>query len=193
MALLCGFLYLLISGGPVSAIRAFVMAMIILLAVLADRPAFNLRNLALAAFCLLLVSPSFVYAAGFQLSFVASFAIIAGLEMISTHSPANRVLRYVFFILLTSALAGMVTIPFIAYHFGQFTLWGILANLIALPLTAFFIMPAGILVLLSEAAGLSGLANQFMIWPLHILTVTADLFAGLPYAGSFLARHLLSC
>ena len=187
MALLCGFLYLLISGGPVSAIRAFVMAMIILLAVLADRPAFTLRNLALAAFCLLLVSPSFVYAAGFQLSFVASFAIIAGLEMISTHSPANRVLRYVFFILLTSALAGMVTIPFIAYHFGQFTLWGILANLIALPLTAFFIMPAGILVLLSEAAGLSGVANQFMIWPLHILTVTADLFAGLPYAGSFLA------
>ena len=187
IALMCGFGYLLISGGPVSAIRAFVMAMIILLAVLADRPAFTLRNLALAAFCLLLVSPSSVYAAGFQLSFVASFAIIAGLEMVGTHSPDNRYLRYVFFILLTSALAGLVTVPFIAYHFGQFTLWGILANLIALPLTAFFIMPAGILVLLCEGAGLSGCADQLMIWPLHILTVTAAICAGLPYAGSFLA------
>ena len=66
IALICGFGYLLISGGPVSAVRAFVMAMIILLAVLADRPAFTLRNLALAALCLLLVSPSSVYSAGFS-------------------------------------------------------------------------------------------------------------------------------
>ena len=129
---------------------------------LADRPAFTLHNLALAAFCLLLVSPSSVYSAGFQLSFVASSAIIAGLEMVGTYSPENRFLRYVFFILLTSALAGLVTVPFIAYHFGQFTLWGILANLIALPLTAFLIMPAGILVLLCEGAGLSGLADLLM-------------------------------
>ena len=68
---------------------------------------------------------------------MASFAIIAGLEMVGTHSPENRFLRYVFFILLTSALAGLVTVLFIAYHFGQFTLWGILDNLIALPLTGY--------------------------------------------------------
>ena len=187
IALVCGFGYLLISGGPVSAVRAFVMAMIILLAVLADRPAFTLRNLALAAFCLLLVSPSLVYSAGFQLSFVASFAIIAGLEMFGSWSPDNRFLRYLFFILLTSALAGVVTVPFIAYHFGQFTLWGILANLIALPLTAFLIMPAGILVLLSQGAGLSGLEDTLMVWPLFVLSKTAALFAAFPYAGSFLA------
>ena len=117
-ALLSGFGYLLISGGPVSAVRAFVMAMIIL---------------------------------------------------------------------LTSALASLVTVPFIAYHFGQFTLLGILANLVALPLTAFLIMPAGILVLLSVPFGLFGPAETLMVWPLLVLLKTADLFSVLPYAGSFLA------
>ena len=186
-ALVSGLIYLFISGGPVSAVRAFVMAMIILLVVLADRPAFTLRNLALAAFCLLLVSLSSVYAAGFQLSFGASFAIIAGLALCGSHRPENRGVRAVYFILLTSALASKVTVPFIAYHFGQFTLWGILANVIALPLTALWIMPAGILVLLSEIAGLSGLAEPVMVWPLVLLGRKAELFSALPYAGSFLA------
>ena len=185
-ALFSGFAYLLISGGPVSAIRAFVMAVIILLAVLADRPAFTLRNLALAAICLLVLSPSVLYSAGFQMSFAASFAIIAGIEALRDHTPANRLIRAVFLILLTSALASVVTVPFVAYHFGQFTLWGIAANLIAIPLTTFLIMPAGILVLLGAPFGLSGLADGLMVWPIAALLATDDLFAGLPFAGIFM-------
>ena len=107
--------------------------------------------------------------------------------MVNAHSPPNRIARALYFILLTSALASLVTVPFIAYHFGQFTLWGILANLVALLLTAFLIMPADILVLLSVPFGLSGPAETLMVWPLLVQLKTADLFSVLPYAGSFLA------
>ena len=76
-SLLAGGIYLILAGFPISAIRAYLMAVVIIIAVLADRRALSLRNLALVGFILLLFQPSIVYMVGFQLSFIASFAIIS--------------------------------------------------------------------------------------------------------------------
>ncbi len=72
--------YLAISGAAVAAVRAYVMALIILGAILVDRPAFSMRNVALAGGGILLIMPDQIASASFQMSFAATAAIIAGVE-----------------------------------------------------------------------------------------------------------------
>ncbi len=68
----------MISGYQVSALRAYLMTAIMLVAVLFDRPAISLRNLALAATAILCLQPSTVMGPSFQMSFAATAGLIAG-------------------------------------------------------------------------------------------------------------------
>ncbi len=72
--------YLLISGAPASATRAFVMIAMMLMAVLLDRPAVSMRSLALAAAIILLARPESITEPGFQMSFAAVAGLIAVAE-----------------------------------------------------------------------------------------------------------------
>src|SRR5690606_25389684 len=100
-ALLAGAVYLLLSGGTVATQRAFVMAAVALTAVLLDRPAISLRALALAAVLILAISPHSLLDAGFQMSFAATAALVAGYEALRrrragrerARSPRGRAAR----------------------------------------------------------------------------------------------------
>ena len=59
--------------------------------------------------------------------------------------------------MLTSLLAGVASAPFGAYHFGQIQLYFILANLVAVPLTALWVMPAGLVALALMPLGLGAM------------------------------------
>jgi len=48
---------------------------------------------------------------------------------------------------LTSALAGTASMPYGAYHFGHIQIYYVIANMVAVPLTAFWVMPLGLLSL----------------------------------------------
>ena len=74
--MLAGFAYLLLSGMSVSAVRAWLMAMLVLAAWLLDRLGLTLRNVGIAAFIVLLVSPLSLFTAGMQLSFAATAALV---------------------------------------------------------------------------------------------------------------------
>ncbi|MEI5579610.1 ComEC/Rec2 family competence protein, partial [Streptomyces brasiliscabiei] len=63
--------YLLISGSAFATVRSYVMISIMFLAVLLDRPAIALRNVALAALAILVVWPESLLDVGFQMSFAA--------------------------------------------------------------------------------------------------------------------------
>ena len=186
-ALIAGGIYLCLSGFPVSAIRAYLMACIVILAVLTDRRALTLRNLALVGCIMLLFQPSLVFGAGFQLSFLASFAIIYTLSLMHNLQIKNRYLRWLVFMLISSGLAGLITMPVIAYHFAHFTIWGVVANIVAIPLTGLLILPAGIMVLIAGAVGYMPaleIAAAIMAQPLGWLVAYSDLMASLPFAGS---------
>ena len=72
--------YLLISGASPPAVRSFLMVLIMFMAILLDRPALALRNVALAALVMLVVTPESLIDVGFQMSFAAVVALIAGYE-----------------------------------------------------------------------------------------------------------------
>jgi competence protein ComEC len=72
--------YLALSGGAVPTIRAWIMMSIMLLAILLDRPAISMRNVALAALIILAWTPEILFSPSFQMSFAAVVGLIAVYE-----------------------------------------------------------------------------------------------------------------
>lgn len=163
VALLGAGVYLLLAGAPVPTQRAFLMTALVLLGVLTDRTAISLRLVAWAAIAVLLVSPESLLSASFQLSFAAVVALVAGYEALRSRRERRwrdggvrqypRPLVYLAGLLLTSLIAGVATAPFTLHHFETVPLYGLLANLFAVPLTAMLVMPLAIASLLAMPVG----------------------------------------
>lgn len=156
-----GLAYLLISGASVATQRAYVMAFVILIAVVLDRPAFTLRAVALAAIVVLLAAPESITQVGFQMSFAATIGLVAGFELLRKTEWWRRPVRGykklakgVFSVGFSSFTAGLATAPFAAFHFNQIAQYGLLANLFAVPLMGSIVMPAAVTGLIFEIAGL---------------------------------------
>jgi competence protein ComEC len=149
-ALLGGLGYLILTGGSVTTIRAYVMVAIVMIAVLADRRAISLRTVAIAAILILAFTPESLVEPGFQMSFAAVTALVAAYEAYGERWRRNmgqsgilrRTVRYLTGVGMTTLIAGAATGPFAIYHFGRFADYGVLANLLAVPAVAFWVMPS---------------------------------------------------
>ena len=147
--------YLLLSGAEVATQRSFIMVAIVLIGVMVDRPTLTFRTLTVAALGVLLLAPEAVVHPSFQMSFAATLALVAGYQgglpwmSRARETPLGvRIAlwggREIVGLVLVSLLAGTATIPFIAYHFHRISAYGLLANLLAMPLVSAWVMPAGI-------------------------------------------------
>jgi competence protein ComEC len=123
------------------------------------------------------------------MSFSAVLALISGYETLrpglrSLHggAPAKRLLSHVLALALTSALAGTAALPFGAYHFGQIQIYYVLSNLLAVPVTAFWVMPAGMIALCLMPLGLERFALIPMEWGTIVILRIAHFTADLPEA-----------
>lgn len=175
-ALLAATLYLLLAGAPVPTQRAYLMTGLVLGAVLLDREAVSLHLVAWAAAVVLVQAPESLVGPSFQLSFAAVTALIAAWEAVSRRrvrrperrrGPLRRAAMYVAGVAGTSAVASLATAPVVAHHFQQVPVLGAVANLAAVPLTAFVTMPAGVAALLAMPAGLEA-------WPLLVMGWAID-------------------
>ena len=171
-AIAVAFFYMLLAGATVPTQRAFVMVALALLAVMVDRLEIGMRLVALAAFAVLALQPYALTTASFQLSFAAVTALVAVYERLagSLAEVRARLGRAPFFLaatLLTTAVATLATAPFAAHHFGRIAAYGLAANLLAVPMAAFWIMPAAILGVLAMPLGLEA-------WPLAAMEAGID-------------------
>jgi competence protein ComEC len=153
--------YLVLSGAEVATQRSFIMIAIVLGGVLVDRPAISVRTLAAAAFGVLVLQPEAVLTPSFQMSFAATLALVALYEryiplMAIPPVPGSgafayfgeRALRWLVLGIATSMLAGLATAAYVAFHFHRVAPYSVLANLLAMPLISFVIMPFGLLAML---------------------------------------------
>jgi competence protein ComEC len=188
VALAAGFGYLILTGAHVPILRSFTMAALVTLAVFTGRRALSMRGLALAAAALVLIAPQEVVGVSFQMSFAAVAALIAGYEALRPvlnrlRGPGwRRVAMHLATLLLTSLLAGTASAPYGAYHFGQFQIYYVVANMVAVPLTAFWVLPLGIVALALMPFGLDGLAFTPMGWGLDAILWVARCVASWPAA-----------
>src|SRR5439155_14422348 len=173
---------------------------IVLAGVIIDRPTLTFRTLTVAAFGVLLLAPEAIVHPSFQMSFAATLALVAGYQQGlpwmsqggDTPLAAKIALwggREIVGLLIVSLLAGTATIPYIAYH--------LIANLIAMPIVSAWIMPTGILGLLSMPFGLDGLCWRLMGEGIDWMTSVALWVTSFPGAlgrvAAFEAGPLLLC
>lgn len=163
-ALVSGAAYLFISGAAWPAQRAFLMSSIFFIAILFDRRALSLRNVSIAAFVILLVTPEAVLHPGFQMSFAAVTALIAFYEWASKRAdpfrsfhPLARLRRYLVGIAVTDTIAAAATAAFSLYHFSRAANFGLAANLVSIPLMGFWVMPMAIAAIIAIPLGVDGI------------------------------------
>ena len=188
--------YFALSGGGSATVRAYVMALIIFGAILVDRPAISMRNLAIAAFVVLALEPEGAVEPGFQMSFAAVAALIAAWEVWRERRvrrltdenviPGYRILRMagaaICGIAATTLIAGLATAPFAAYHFERVATYSLLGNLLAAPLVSAIIMPFGLLSLAVMPFGIEALPLAVMTRGIRMLLAVSDFVASLPGA-----------
>ncbi len=188
-ALTIGGGYMVLTGAHVPIVRSFAMACLFTLAILAGRQPVSLRGLGLAGIALMLISPYEVPGVSFQMSFSAVLALISGYETLRPwlrrlygKSLAKRLLSYLAALALTSTLAGTASLPYGAYHFGHVQIYYVLSNMVAVPLTALWVMPAGMIALLLMPLHLEALALVPMGWGAALIIGIARFTAALPDA-----------
>jgi competence protein ComEC len=185
-ALAAGAGYAALTGAHLPILRSLAMASLVTLGVLAGRRAISLRGLALAAMAILLATPEAVTTVSFQMSFSAVLGLIAGFAAVPARAHRaegwRRLPHHVAALALTSLLAGGASMPFAAYQFQQVQPYWIPANLVAVPLTAFWILPLGLLALALMPFGLAAAALVPMGWGIAVMLWLATRIAGWPAA-----------
>jgi competence protein ComEC len=184
--------YLMISGAAFPTVRSYIMISIMFLAVLLDRPAIALRNVALAALAILLVWPESLFDPGFQMSFAAVVALVSAYEWLSRREEerarasmrgALRQMLLFFGGIVTSTLvASLAVAPFGIYHFHNTQHFAILANLIAIPVCNIVVMPAALATLMAMPFGLELVPLTVMGWGIEAMVWCAGWVARLPGA-----------
>jgi competence protein ComEC len=185
--------YLLLSGAEVATQRSFIMVGIVLVGVMVDRPTLTFRTLTVAALGVLLLAPEAIVHPSFQMSFAATLALVAGyqhgLPWMSSggDSPLAAKIalwggREIVGLLIVSLLAGTATIPYIAYHFHRISPYGVIANLVAMPVVSAGVMPAGILGVMTMPLGLDGFCWKLMGYGIDWMVAVALWVSSFPGA-----------
>lgn len=187
--------YTWLTGAEVPTVRSLVAALIVLAALALGREAITLRLVAAGALIVLVLWPEAIASASFQLSFAAVTAIVALHEspMIARwFGPREegrgwRLLRGLGSLLLTGLVIELVLMPIGLFHFHKAGLYGSVANLVAIPLTTFVVMPAEALALVLDAGGLGApvwwvveVSLKGLLWLSHTVALAPGSVAALP-------------
>lgn len=179
------FLYILMIGAPSSAVRAGIMAVILIIAQGLGRLSSASRAIVFAAALMLIQNPLILKLdVGFQLSFLATLGMIHfqtffGELLKALPDPSYFPLKTT---LSTTISAQVFTFPILIYNFGYFSLLSIFTNILIVP----FLAPLTILIFIFGLSGMFfGLAGYLLSFPVwlflsYILTVI-DWFSKLSF------------
>lgn len=173
--------YLALSGGNVATERAFIMAAVALSAILVDRRAISLRSVAIAALIVLSLRPEALLSPGFQMSFAATTALVAVFGWMRDEQIriGPKWAQGVVGVILASAISGLATAPVGAAHFNTVSHYGLIANLLSVPVMGILVVPMAVFAALLAPLGLEQVGLQIMGfglgWILWVSATVADL------------------
>jgi competence protein ComEC len=205
LAMIGAVLYDIATGSRVGTERALAMTLLMLAAVLFDRPSLSMRNLALAVFFVVAVEPEAPLGASFQLSFAAVAALIAVYEWRGDRFAARRdadpdpsprgrfaALREDFSerllhgpgaALLATFCATSATASFMAYDFHELGPYVLIGNPLTLAAIEFFAVPCALVGALLYPLGLDGFVWFYLGLGIDFVTWLAGLIANAPGAS----------
>ena len=178
--------YTLLTGAQVPTVRSCVAALLVLAGIVLGRDAISIRLIAVGALVVLLLWPESLAGASFQMSFAAVTAIVAlhstkwarRLFQRRDEGLPARLGRAVLAMALTGLVVELALIPFALFHFHRAGLYSVAANIIAIPLTTFVIMPLEAGALLLDAFSLGKPLWILCGWAINALLGLAHWVAG---------------
>jgi competence protein ComEC len=179
--------YLALSGGNVATERAYIMVAVALGALMIGRRAISLRAVAVAATIVLILRPEALMGPGFQMSFAATTALVAFFGWLRRFEMGWMPgwLKPAFAVFVSSAVAGVATAPIAAAHFNAVAHYGLIANLLSVPLMGVLIIPAAVLALALAPFGAEALGLWVMGAGLRWILGVAHAVAGLDGARGY--------
>jgi len=179
------FLYVLMVGAPSSAVRAGIMAVIVLIGQYFGRLSSGVRALVFVAVLMLFFNPLLLKTdLGFQLSFLAMLGIIL---YVSFFIRWLKIIPETNFFPLRTTIATVLaaqffTFPLLIYNFGYISSVTVLTNILIIPLIApltIFIFLFGVIAMLSYSLGY---VFSFFVWPfLSYIIFVIDFFSRLSF------------
>ena len=190
MAIGGAFFYMLIVGATVPTQRACLMTGLFMLAIILDRTPISLRLVAFAALVVLAFAPESFMTASFQMSFAAVTALVLFYDTTrewwrraySSSGVAGKCWLYLVGVSATSVVATAATAPFAIYHFQHTALYGIFANLLAVPIMSFLVMPMAVIGYLFMSFDAAFAPLWLMDRGIHAILQIAHAFAEMPGA-----------
>ena len=160
-------LYILMIGAPASAVRAGIMASLLLFAQKIGRLRSADRSVVFAAVIMLIFNPLLIKSdVGFQLSFMATLSIIY-LKPILDKKTEKLPNYFKIKDIITMTLAAQLgTLPLLIFHFGRLSLISPLANLLIVPLLP-VIMIMGMILVFTGLIWIS--LAKIIVWPIWFL------------------------
>jgi competence protein ComEC len=222
VAMLGSLLYDIATGSRVGTERALIMTLIVLGAVILDRRALTMRNLALAVLVIVVLEPDAIVGVSFQLSFAAVAALVAVMEArLTRHDrgadpflparghppPRSALFAYVvdnpLRLLLAAFCATSATASFMAYHFHDLSPYVLIGNPLTLAIIECFAVPGALLGTALYPLGLDapvwlyvGFGIKFILWVARFIAAapgsTLHVRAFAPYALCFLSLAVMS-
>ncbi len=203
LAILGAILYDIGTGSRVGTERALVMTLIMLVAILFDRPSLSMRNLALAALIIIAFEPEALLGASFQLSFAAVAALIAVYEWrgeylakrrIDDRAPqgrwgairetiVERLLHGPGAAIFATLCATSATASFMANDFHELSPYVLIGNPLTLAIIEFFAVPCALLGAALYPLGLDGFVWRYLKMGIDLVTYLAGLIASAPGAS----------
>jgi competence protein ComEC len=198
LALLPIMAYALITGLQPPAMRALIMILVFIGAVLCNRQWCSLNNLGLAALIILVMDPPALFGASFQLSFAATAGILMLAPRLQdryrdTQGIGRKIMFWILASLLVSTVATLVTAPLAMHHFHRVALLSPITTLLATPLIFFWTMPLALTGLALAALGLPGMITMAGLlltaatWGLDATVAITAKLAALPFSFFYLA------
>ncbi|HOG07060.1 MAG TPA: DNA internalization-related competence protein ComEC/Rec2 [Syntrophales bacterium] len=212
MAIIPVLIFTLIAGAGISVVRATLMVVVFMIAILLDKERDLYNALALAAFIILMIRPSSLYDISFQLSFSAVLAILYLTPRLISQIPkppppvnaesalADRARRWMHSRLYAAALfvaatlgATLGTLPLVLYHFHRISLVTLPANLLATPILGILSIPlsTALIFLVPIAPTLSAWILKVDALLVRLSVTLIEFCASFPHASVYLFRPSL--
>ncbi|MCR4915909.1 MAG: ComEC/Rec2 family competence protein [Prevotella sp.] len=173
--------FALITGLSTSVVRAAMMISLYAVFSLGGRRQSPLGVLSFTAIIMLLFNSDSLYDIGFQLSFMAMLGILVFVplfeRMVSIRwLMEHRVVKWLMAMMTMSVAAQLTTAPLVAYHFGRFSTYFLLTNLLAIPIATLILYVAVATLIVPAVAGVLG-------WLAGVLNAVLGWVSGLPLAS----------
>jgi competence protein ComEC len=182
----CG-IYVLSAGLDPPLVRAYIMFMFALAGFLVSRESGVFQGLVMSGFAILVYQPSALFDVGFQMSFIATYGIIAGMASWNKFIKGGVFVKAIMGIFAVSLFAQLGLYPLMAVYFHRISLISAFSNIIFVPFSG-ILMTLGLMTATFSKIPLIGyLISQTTLYSLKLFKFFVVTLGGFDYSAIFIS------